>query len=91
MGRRTIRQIFGGSLVALLRALQLTVGAAEHLQPQAHPAAGVPVEGDEAQEARPHRVGEPVLDHGLRIDVADKSLQEHRGGDKDEALVKKYK
>lgn len=70
-----------------LLCVQLTVGAAKHLQPQAHPAAGVPVEGDEAQEARSHRVGEPVLDHGLRIDVTEESLQEH-SGDKDEALVK---
>lgn len=52
----------------------LTVGAAVHLHSEAHPAAGVPVQRYEAQEARPDWVGQPVLDHSLRIHVPDEFL-----------------
>lgn len=57
----------------------LTVGAAVHLHPEAHPAAGIPVKRDEAQEARSHGMGQLVLDHGLGIHIPDESLQDHRG------------
>lgn len=53
----------------------LTVGAAVHLHSEAHPATGVPVERDEAKETGSHRVGQLVLDNGLRIHIPDKTLQ----------------
>lgn len=56
----------------------LTVGAAVHLHPEAHPAAGVPVQRYEAQEARSDRVGQAVLDHSLRVHVPDEFLQGQR-------------
>lgn len=55
----------------------LTVGAAVQLHSEAHPAAGVPVQRYEAQEACPDWVGQPVLDHSLRVHVPDEFL---RGG-----------
>lgn len=55
----------------------LTVGAAVRLHSEAHPAAGVPVARDEAQETSSHGVGQLVLHHGLRIHVPHESL--HRG------------
>lgn len=57
----------------------LTVGAAVHLHSEAHPAAGVPVARDEAQETCSHWVGQLVLDDGLRIRIPDKSLREQGG------------
>lgn len=53
----------------------LTVGAAVHLHSEAHPAAGVPVQRYEAQETCPDRVGQPVLDHSLRVHVPDEFLR----------------
>lgn len=58
----------------------LTVGASEHLHPQADVTAGVPVQRDEAQETSLQRVEQLVLDRALRVDVPDKPLQE-RGAD----------
>lgn len=61
----------GGACVCVF---PLTVGAAVHLHSEAHPAAGVPVQRYEAQEACPDRVGQPVLDHSLRVHVPDEFL-----------------
>lgn len=57
----------------------LTVGASVHLHPEAHPPAGVPVQGYEAQESCPDGVGQPVLDHSLRVHVPDELLWEQDG------------
>lgn len=65
----------------------LTVGASEHLHPQAHIPAGVPVKRDEAQETSLHRVGQLVLDHALWIDIPDKSLQEQEHDGEQVSLI----
>lgn len=67
------------SVVLVAGCVLLTVGAAVHLHSEAHPATGVPVERDETQKTRSHRVGQLVLDNGLRIHICDKSLHDHRG------------
>lgn len=58
----------------MLGSVLLTVGAAVHFHSQAHPARGVPVERDEAQETGPHWLRQLVLDNGLGIHIPNKPL-----------------
>lgn len=52
----------------------LTVGTPVDLQPQSHPAVGVPVGGDEPQEASDDRLLQLVLHYAVGIAVAGKRL-----------------
>lgn len=63
----------------------LTVGTAVHLHSESHPATGVPVQRDEAQEAASDRVEQLVVDDTVSIHVPHKPLETHsreRGGEK---------
>lgn len=58
--------------VSNITVSSLTVGTSVDLQPQSHPPVGVPVGGNEAQEASDDRLLQFVLNYAVCIAVACK-------------------